>query len=257
MSTIPRLFVKADLDLGVPLALTSEQANYLFRVLRLKKDDTVRVFNGRDGEWKAVITEAMRSAGFLRLEELLNPQGDMGDLQLLFAPLKKTCTDFVVEKATELGVTLIQPVITKRTQTSTVRVSRLEKIVEEAAEQTERQDLPLVEEPAQLLDLLSTKWDPERRLIFCDEAGDNPEEEWGGTKGRAKPMLDAISELEDGLAAVLIGPEGGFSNEERKFLREQSYVIPVTLGPRILRAETAAVSALTLWQAVRGDWRAS
>ncbi|MFC7291079.1 16S rRNA (uracil(1498)-N(3))-methyltransferase [Hirschia litorea] len=254
MSTIPRLFVKSDLALGAPLALTSEQANYLFRVLRLAKDDSVRVFNGRDGEWRAVVTEAMRSAGFLRLEELIHPQKLMGDLQLLFAPLKKTCTDFVVEKATELGVTMIQPVITKRTQSSTVRVSRLEKIVEEAAEQTERLDLPLVQDAKQLLEVLG-KWDSDRRLVFCDEAGDDPAQDWGGNEGRAKPMLEAISELEDGLAAILIGPEGGFSPEERKYLRQQSYVVPVTLGPRILRAETAAVSALTLWQAARGDWR--
>lgn len=256
MSTIPRIFVKSDLAIGAPLALTSEQANYLFRVLRLGKGDAVRVFNGRHGEWNAVVTEAMRSAGFLRLEECLFPQRDIGDLQLLFAPLKKTCTDFVVEKATELGATVIQPVITKRTQTKTVRVSRLEKIVEEAAEQTERLDIPLVEETAQLLEVLG-KWDPERRLIFCDEAGDNPDENWGGEKGRAKPMVEAISGLEDGLAAVLIGPEGGFAPEEREYLRKQEYVVPVTLGPRILRAETAVVSALTIWQSVRGDWRAS
>ncbi len=256
MSTIPRLFVKADLTLGAPIALTSEQANYLFRVLRLSKNDAVRVFNGRDGEWRASVTEVMRSAGFLCLEELIVPQAVIGDLQLLFAPLKKTCTDFVVEKATELGVTMIQPVITKRTQTSTVRVSRLEKIVEEAAEQTERLDIPLVQEPIQLLEALG-KWDKNRRLVFCDEAGDDPTENWGGDVGRARPMMEAISELKDGLAAILIGPEGGFSPEERKYLRQQDYVIPVTLGPRILRAETAAVSALTLWQAVRGDWRAS
>ncbi|WP_018998171.1 16S rRNA (uracil(1498)-N(3))-methyltransferase [Hirschia maritima] len=256
MSTIPRLFVKADLSLGAPLALTSEQANYLFRVLRLKVNDTVRVFNGRDGEWHAIVTEAMRSAGFLRLDEQIIEQADIGDLQLLFAPLKKTCTDFVVEKATELGATLIQPVITKRTQTTTVRVSRLEKIVEEAAEQTERLDIPLVGEPIQLFEALK-KWNPERRLIYCDEAGDSPDENWGGKSGRAEPMVEAISAVEDGLAAILIGPEGGFSSEEREFLRQQEFVIPVSLGPRILRAETAAVSALTLWQAIRGDWRPS
>ncbi len=256
MSTIPRLFVKADLSLGAPLALTSEQANYLFRVLRLKVNDTVRVFNGRDGEWHAVITEAMRSAGFLRLDEQIIEQADIGDLQLLFAPLKKTCTDFVVEKATELGATLIQPVITKRTQTTTVRVSRLEKIVEEAAEQTERLDIPLVGQPIQLFEALK-KWNSERRLIYCDEAGDSPDENWGGKSGRAVPMVEAISAVEDGLAAILIGPEGGFSSEEREFLRQQEFVIPVSLGPRILRAETAAVSALTLWQAIRGDWRPS
>ena len=256
MSTIPRLFVKADLSLGAPLALTSEQANYLFRVLRLKVNDTVRVFNGRDGEWHAVVTEAMRSAGFLRLEEQIIEQAEIGDLQLLFAPLKKTCTDFVVEKATELGATVIQPVITKRTQTTTVRVSRLEKIVEEAAEQTERLDIPHIGEPMQLFEVLK-KWDSDRRLIYCDEAGDNPDENWGRKAGQALPMMEAVSGIDDGLAAILVGPEGGFSSEEREFLRMQEFVIPVSLGPRILRAETAAVAALTLWQAVRGDWRVS
>jgi len=254
MSTIPRLFVKSDLVLGAPLALTSDQANYLFRVLRKQKGDFVRVFNGRDGEWDASISEAMKSAGFLKLEKQTRDQAEIGDLQLLFAPLKKTTTDFVVEKATELGVTLIQPVITQFTQTKTIRVSRLDKIVEEAAEQTERLDKPRIEEPVSLKEILG-KWDTKRPLIYCDEAGDDPDAVWGGEAGRAKPMLAAIEEMQSGLVSILIGPEGGFSPEERTLLRKQSFVVPVTLGPRILRAETAVVSALTLWQAVRGDWK--
>lgn len=254
MSTTPRIFVKSDLIAGAPLALTSDQANYLFRVLRLKKGDDVRVFNGRDGEWTARIKEVMRSAGFLELVEQVKAQALIGDLHLLFAPLKKTRTDFVIEKATELGVSIIQPVITQRTQTVTVRTSRLSALAQEAAEQTERLDTPIIEEPVQLLQAIG-EWREERRLIFCDEAGDDEGEPWGGASGRAKPIFDAISDLKDGPAAILVGPEGGFTPEERARLREQPFAIPVSLGPRILRAETAVVAALAVWQAVRGDWR--
>ena len=160
----------------------------------------------------------------------------------------------MIEKATELGVAILQPIITSRTQTVTVRTNRLQKIAEEAAEQTERLDTPIVEEPVQLLEALG-KWRPERKLFFCDEAGDDPAKDWGGDKGRAASMLDAISDIEPGPAAILIGPEGGFSSEERERLRAQAFVIPVSLGPRILRAETAAIAALTVWQAAKGDWR--
>ena len=256
MSTIPRIFVRADLTKGAPIALTSEQANYLFRVLRLDVGAYVRVFNGRDGEWRAKVTQAMRSAGFLELEEQVKQQALIGDLHLLFAPLKKARTDFLIEKATELGVAILQPIITQRTQTVTVRTNRLQKIAEEAAEQTERLDTPIVEEPVQLLEALG-KWRPERKLFFCDEAGDDPSKDWGGDAGRALSMLDAISDIEPGPAAILIGPEGGFSPEERDRLRALDFVTPVSLGPRILRAETAAIAALSVWQAAKGDWRNS
>jgi 16S rRNA (uracil1498-N3)-methyltransferase len=254
MSTIPRLFVKSDLSIGAPLALTSEQANYLFRVLRKQKGDVVRVFNGRDGEWNASVSEVMKSAGFLKLEEQIRSQVEIGDLQLLFAPLKKTTTDFVIEKATELGATVIQPVLTQYTQTKTIRVSRLDKIAEEAAEQTERLDKPLIQDVVTLKEAIAN-WDTQRPLVFCDEAGDDPEKAWGGQAGRANPMLETLHSMKRGLVSILIGPEGGFSDEERKLLRAQSFVVPVTLGPRILRAETAVVSALTLWQSVHGDWK--
>ncbi len=254
MSTTPRIFVKSDLVAGAPLALTAEQANYLFRVLRKQKGDEVRVFNGRDGEWASTIREVMRSAGFLELVRQVRPQEHISDLHLLFAPLKKTRTDFVVEKATELGVAIIQPVITQRTQTVTVRTSRLTSLAQEAAEQTERLDAPSVEEPIQLLQAIG-EWREERKLIFCDEAGDQDGEPWGGEEGRAVPIFEAIRNLSDGPAAILVGPEGGFTPEERQRLREQSFTIPVSLGPRILRAETAVVAALAVWQAVRGDWK--
>ena len=253
MSATPRILVRSDLLKGAPLALTSDQANYLFRVLRLEIGAPVRVFNGRDGEWLARVHEIMRSAGFLTVESQLRPQTAVGDLHLLFAPLKKTRTDFVVEKATELGVSFIQPVITARTQTKVVRTDRLQKLAEEAAEQTERMETPCVE-PAEALMTLLDRWPEERTLLFCDERGDDESEDWGGESGRAQPIFEAIKALGQRPAAVLIGPEGGFTPPERERLRKMHSCIPVGLGPRILRAETAAVAALAVWQAVNGDW---
>ena len=255
MSTVPRLFVVSDLNKGSPLALTSEQANYLFRVLRLDVGAEVRVFNGRDGEWRAKVKEVMRSAGFLMIEEQVREQGLVGDLELLFAPLKKARTDFVVEKATELGVSIIRPVITQRTQTKVVRVDRLQKLAAEAAEQTERLDTPRVEEVKYLLEVLG-KWSSDRKLIFCDEEGDQARADTGNdTAPTARPIADVLTGMKDGPAGILVGPEGGFSPEERERLRSLEFCIPVSLGPRILRAETAAVAAMSLWQALRGDWR--
>ena len=218
MSTPPRLFVPSPLAQGASAPIGAEQANYLFRVLRLGRGDMVRVFNGRDGEWSAAISETGKSSGALTPQSRLREQSAVADLELLFAPLKKTCTDFVVEKATELGASRIRPVLTERTQTRTVRIDRLEKIALEAAEQTERLDLPEVREAAPLMSILSD-WDESRALIFCDEAGDDAQAPWGGDAGRARPMLDVVSALPDGPAAILIGPEGGFSPAERQRLR--------------------------------------
>ena len=255
MSTIPRLFVMSDLVKGAPLALTSEQANYLFRVLRVEVGDSVRVFNGRHGEWAARVSEVMRSAGFLTVEKQIREQAKVSDLELLFAPLKKTRTDFVVEKATELGVSIIRPVLTQRTQTKVVRTDRLQKIAAEAAEQTERLDTPHVEQVEHLLERLG-KWDGTRRLIFCDEEGDQARADSGDDRAsRPLSMEDAIAKLEPGPAAILIGPEGGFTDDERNRLRSLEFCIPVSLGPRVLRAETAAIAALSVWQAICGDWR--
>lgn len=254
MSATPRLFVMADLVKGAPVALNAEQANYLFRVLRLGVGDPVRIFNGRDGEWTAKISEAMRSAGFLTVGTQIREQASVADLELLFAPLKKARTDYVVEKATELGVSIIRPVLTQRTQTKVVRVDRLQKIAAEAAEQTERLDAPHVEEVEHLLERLG-KWRAERRLIYCDEEGDETRAQTGAAVDRPPPIYDAIRDLPEGPAAILIGPEGGFTDEERARLRDLDFCLPVSLGPRVLRAETAAVAALSVWQAVKGDWR--
>ena len=179
----------------------------------------------------------------------------MTDLHLYFAPLKKARTDFVVEKATELGVEVIQPVMTQYTQSDRVRTDRLSMIAMEAAEQTERLNMPRVLEPLSLVKAIQ-EFSGQRRIYFCDERGGDDEAPPGGEANRARPMADVLRKEPLGSAAILIGPEGGFSPQERKMLHAAENIIPVTLGPRILRAETAAVAALTLYQALCGDWRA-
>ncbi len=171
----------------------------------------------------------------------------------MVALVKRARLETIIEKATELGARRIRLLITRRTQADHTNVSRLTAIATEAAEQTGRMDVPQVIEPVKLDRLLET-WDSGRRLMFCDEAGDDPDQEWGGTQGRARPVLQALSGQGGAAWAVLIGPEGGFDPEERRLLRGLDHVTPVTLGPRILRADTAAISALTLWQAALGDW---
>ncbi|MEL7129078.1 MAG: 16S rRNA (uracil(1498)-N(3))-methyltransferase [Pseudomonadota bacterium] len=256
MSTLPRLFVKNDLTAGIGFALPENQAHYLARVMRLGGGDEARVFNGRDGEWRVTLCVNGRRVDASPTEQLRpQPALHAPGPEFLFAPLKKTRTDFAVEKATELGVSTIRPVLTARTQTQRVKTDRLTALAMEAAEQTERMDLPEVCELIPLHKALS-EWDPSCPLIFCDEAVNDPEQPWGGENGRAKPMVEAIGGLNRDLrGGILIGPEGGFSQEERRDLRARPYVVPVSLGPRILRAETAAISALTIWQTVLGDWR--
>jgi len=255
MSTTPRLFVDAPLSEGADIALPREQAHYLINVMRRETGAPVRVFNGKDGEWQAVVTEASRKNAVLKVETRLREQAGVPPLRLCFAPVKKSRTDFIVEKATELGAATMQPVITRRTQSERVRTDRLMALAVEAAEQTERLCLPQVSEPVTLERLLAD-WPEGERLIFCDEAGDG-EGPWGGPKGRARPMMEMLRAEPDpsGRWTILIGPEGGFDDAERAHLRSLPFVRPVTLGPRILRADTAAVTALTLWQAVLGDWR--
>ncbi|MAK61015.1 MAG: 16S rRNA (uracil(1498)-N(3))-methyltransferase [Ponticaulis sp.] len=255
MSTRPRLYVPTDLQAGGPVALDENQSKYLFRVMRLNVGDEVRLFNGRDGEWLARVSEILgKSAGLLKAETRLRRQAVLTDLQLLFAPLKKTRTDFVVEKATELGAEVIQPVITEYTQSERVRTDRLTHIAMEAAEQTERLNMPRVMDAVHLIKAIENL-PRDRRVYYCDERGDNEGEEWGGDENRARPMADVLAEHGKGSAAILIGPEGGFSPQERQFLRKTEGIYPVSLGPRILRAETAAVAALTLYQAICGDWK--
>lgn len=222
----------------------------------MTEGDQVRVFNGRHGEWLCELAAAERKSAVLVPAEQVRvqPEQAVPDLSLLFAPVKKAETDFIVEKATELGVRTIQPVTTEFTQTRTVRLDRFRKIALEAAEQTERLDLPEVRD-LQPLDAALDTLAAGTQVIFCDEAGDEAGKPWGGEAGRARPIADVLCGLGDGPVAVLIGPEGGFAAGERATLRARENTVAVSLGPRILRAETAAVAALAVWQSLKGDWR--
>ncbi|MBA4337470.1 MAG: 16S rRNA (uracil(1498)-N(3))-methyltransferase [Hyphomonas sp.] len=254
MPTTPRLFVSADLSAGRAVALDEEQSNYLLRVLRLGAGGEVRLFNGRDGEWNAALSAAGKKAEVTPVAQLrVQPPPARSALTLLFAPVKKDQTDLIVEKAAELGAVRVVPVLTQRTQTRTVRLDRFRKIALEAAEQTERLDLPEIADVA-TLDAALAALPAGTAVIFCDEAGDEAVAPWGGESGRAGPMRAALESLKGRDAAILIGPEGGFTAEERAFLRGRAGTCAVSLGPRILRAETAAIAAMALWQAVCGDW---
>ncbi|MDF1807772.1 16S rRNA (uracil(1498)-N(3))-methyltransferase [Hyphomonas sp.] len=255
MSSIPRLFVSALLEPSVPLRLEEDASKYLMRVMRLSPGDRLRTFNGLNGEWLCELGPPEGKTAIIIPVEQTREQmsADTPHLALLFAPVKKAETDFIVEKATELGARSIQPVITQFTQTRTVRLDRFNKIALEAAEQTERLDLPEISDLVVLEEALA-QLDDDTALIFCDEAGEDESKPWGGESGRAGAALSVLDSLKDRSAAILIGPEGGFSQDERQFLRARADTYPISLGPRILRAETAVVSALTLWQAVCGDW---
>lgn len=255
MTVEPRLFLDQSLSEGASLPLDKDASHYLVTVMRRSVGDTVRVFNGRDGEWRAVVAEAGKRSAVLTVGARLREQRAAPDLHLYFAPVKRARTDFIVEKATELGASVIAPVMTRRTIADRVRTDRLAANAREAAEQTERLDLPQIREPV-TLERLIADWDPVRKLVFADEAGEDGGKPWGGDAGRARPMPEVLSALRGKPPpfAILIGPEGGFDPAERHLLRGQDFVLPVTLGPRILRADTAAAAALTVFQAVLGDW---
>ena len=248
-----RLHVTQPLSQGAAVAPEADQARYLTQVMRRAVGDEVLLFNGRDGEWLARLTEISKRGCRLTAETRTRPQSAGPDLDLVIALVKRARLETIVEKATELGARRVRLVTTRRTNADHTNVSRLQAIATEAAEQTGRLDTPQVLAPEKL-DRMLDGWDAGRSLMFCDEGGDDPEAEWGGGQGRAKPALDALRGSASGPWAVLIGPEGGFAPEERDRLRGLAQVTPVTLGPRILRADTAAISALTLWQAALGDW---
>jgi 16S rRNA (uracil1498-N3)-methyltransferase len=237
-----RLHVPHDLAAGAELALDADQSRYLVAVMRRGVGDEILVFNGRDGEWRAALSAVGKRGAVVRLAARERPQAEGPDLDLIIALVKRARLETIVEKAAELGVRRVRPVITERTNADHTKVPRLQAIATEAAEQTGRLDVPQVVEP-QRLDRLLQDWDAGRRLVFCDEAGDAP------------PMLEALDGADPGRWAILIGPEGGFSPAERAALRDLDFAVPVSLGPRILRADTAAISAVTLWQASLGDWR--
>jgi 16S rRNA (uracil1498-N3)-methyltransferase len=237
-----RLFIPHDLAPGVELALDEGQSRYLGAVMRQAVGDEVLAFNGRDGEWRASVASVGKRVVTLKAQAQVRPQATGPDLDLVIALVKRARLETIVEKAAELGARRVRPVITERTNAERTRVDRLTAIAAEAAEQTGRLDVPQVAEPVKLEKLLEG-WEPARRLLFCDEAGD------------AEPVLAALEDQAPGPWAILIGPEGGFSPRERELLRALPYATAATLGPRILRADTAAISALTLWQAALGDWR--
>ena len=235
-----RLHVTADLAPGAAVAPTLDQSRYLTQVMRLKVGDDLLIFNGRDGEWRASVAEVLKKGVVLRVEDRTRPQGTTPDLELIQAVVKKARVETIVEKAAELGARRVRLVTTRRTQNDHLRLDRLDAIAEEAAEQTGRLDVPEIVAP-QTLSALLDGWDPGRRLMFCDETGGEP----AIATLRGSPLAPW---------AILIGPEGGFAPEERERLRALPFTVAVSLGPRVLRADTAAIAALTLWQAAIGDW---
>jgi 16S rRNA (uracil1498-N3)-methyltransferase len=234
-----RLFVEQALGQGQPVALSREQAHYLFNVMRLASGAFVAVFNGTDGEWHAEVVEAGKRGGVLTCRTQSKPQQNPPDLWLMFAPIKKARTDFIVEKATELGAARILPVQTAFTNSERIRQDRLQAHVVEAAEQCASTFVPEVAD-LQSLDRVLTGWDASRQILWADES--------------LLTTRATLATTTPGSWAILIGPEGGFSQPERTRLRSLPFVTALSLGPRILRADTAAVAAMTLWQAHLGDW---
>ena len=235
-----RLYVPGDLGAGMAVALDEGQAHYLLHVLRAKSGKLVSLFNGRDGEWLAEIAQVHKRGVTAVCRKQTQKQAEVPDIWLVFAPVKKTPADYLVQKAAELGASLLQPVFTRRTIVTRINQERMLANAIEAAEQSGRLSVPQVREGVSF-DKLLAAWPKERRLYFCDEGGD------------AKPLADTLRGT-TGPAAILTGPEGGFDPAERAALRALPFVTPATLGPRILRADTAALAALTIWQSVAGDW---
>jgi 16S rRNA (uracil1498-N3)-methyltransferase len=233
---LPRLYIRAPLALGASVALDVAQANYLGNVLRKDVGDEVLLFDGRSGEWLARIAEVGRKRMSLIVDRRTREAETPPDLLLAFAPVKRPQTDWLVEKATELGVARLQPVMTRRTIAERVKLERLEAITIEAAEQCGRTLLPEIGQPLSLDRFLNERGS--RRLYFADEQGGAP----------------AAATFQPGPTAILIGPEGGFTEEERTLIRAAPNAVAISLGPRILRAETAALAATTIFMAVAGDW---
>ena len=239
--TVPRLYLAQRLSADADIALEPDQGRYLAAVLRLKPGDPVKVFNGEDGEWLAYLTEVSKKRGALRCERRLAEALPPPDLDFLFAPLKHARLDYMVQKAVELGVRRLRPVITRRTAVERVNVARMRANAIEAAEQCNLVAVPEILEPVKL-DSALAQWDPGRALVHCDE-----------TMPSTSPLETlAVLKLP---AALLIGPEGGFEADERALIAANPAAVAISLGPRIMRADTAAVAALALVQAAIGDWR--
>lgn len=243
----PRLFVEAPLAAGAKVALDPTQSNYLFNVLRRRPDDPVLVFNGRDGEWRASLAGAAKKRAALTIGEQTRPQPAPGDLHYWFAPLKHARLDYMMQKAVEMGASRLQPVLTRHTQAERVNTNRMRANAIEAAEQCGILTVPELGEPVRLTDALAGL-EADRLLVFCDEDADvkDPVAALAATAAPAQPPAGVT---------VLIGPEGGFAEDERAAILRHNSVVRLALGPRILRADTAAVAALALVGAVIGDWR--
>lgn len=242
-----RLFVEDELAAGFDVSLSSAQAHYVTNVMRRGVGDILSLFNGRDGEWAGRIASAGRGRCDVAIQDMTGVQTRSPDLWLLFAPVKRAAIDLIAAKATELGVAAIRPVMTRHTAVTRVNLDRLRANVIEAAEQCRRRDVPRVMEPLPLAEVLAD-WDSTRRILLCDETGNG------------RPMAEILTELRtgDGAApgpwAVIIGPEGGFAETELDAFAKLPFVYAAAMGPRILRADTAALAALTCWQALLGDW---
>ncbi len=241
-SKLQRLFVKSPLNGGTEVELDQGQAHYLGNVLRLREGEELLLFNGKDGEWCATLGAIGKKRARALILHQTRPQEHGPDLHYLFAPLKRARLDYMAQKATEMGASVLRPVLTRRTVAERVKVGRLITNAIEAAEQCGILRVPEVEAPVPLAKVLSA-WDAARPLIFADEAAPS-----------ASP-LEALAALKPGPLALLIGPEGGFDPEERAGLLAKPFVRPISLGPRVMRADTAAVAALALVNAALGDWR--
>ncbi len=244
--SVSRLFVEADLSAGGEVALDEAQVHYLRHVMRRADGDPLVLFNGRDGEWRAGFEGRGKKAAVARVTERTREQVAEPDVWLCFAPLKRARIDYVAEKATELGAAVLQPILTRHTIVERVNLERLRANAVEAAEQTERLSVPEIRPALDLAHLLAS-WPAGRRLLLCDETGGGP------------PIAEALAGLDAAARAapwaIVIGPEGGFEATELAALRRISGAMAVGLGPRILRADTAALAALACWQALVGDWQ--
>ncbi|MBS0540721.1 MAG: 16S rRNA (uracil(1498)-N(3))-methyltransferase [Proteobacteria bacterium] len=244
--SVSRLFVDADLAEGAEAELDEAQAHYLRHVMRRSEGALLSLFNGRDGEWRATLALRGKKAATALVGQRTRPQTAEPDLWLCFAPVKRARIDYIAEKATELGASVLQPVTTQHTIVERVKVDRLRANAIEAAEQTERLSVPEVREPVDLMSLLGA-WPAGRRLLMCDETGGGP------------PIAEVLGSLDEAARAapwaIVVGPEGGFAAAELEALRRIKDVTAVGLGPRILRADTAVLAALAVWQALVGDWR--
>jgi len=242
LAKLQRLYCDTPLELGADILLTDKQAHYLLHVLRMKTGDGVLVFNGRDGEWRAQLTSKSKKELWLRCISFEREQTVTARIIYCFAPLKAARLDYMVQKAVEMGTSCLQPVITDLTQNTRLNLARMRANVIEAAEQCGILSLPDCAEPVSLAALLED-WQPDHPLIFCDEVK------------AGSPSLSQLAKLAKNTPfGLLIGPEGGFSKKEREMLYQLSFVTPIGLGPRILRADTAAVAAMALVGATIGDW---